>query len=73
MPQEYLLAIKKKKKSEQPIPPTFLQYLQGSTDHQSHQGDKKSERWSTQVVKVNMEGGAIDEEYLYNASGGRSL
>ena len=72
MPEEYLLAIKKKK-SEQPIPPTLLQYLQGSTDHQSRQGDEQSERWSTQVAKVNMEGGAIDEEYLYNASGGRSL
>ena len=72
MPEEYLLAIKKKK-SEQPIPPTFLQYLRGSTDHQSRQGDEQSERWSTQVAKVNMEGGAIDEEYLYNASGGRSL
>ena len=72
MPEEYLLAIKKKK-SEQPIPPTFLQYLRGSTDHQSRQGDKQFERWSTQVAKVNMEGGAIDEEYLYNASGGRSL
>ena len=72
MPEEYLLAIKKKK-SEQPIPPTFLQYLRGSTDHQSRQGDEQFERWSTQVAKVNMEGGAIDEEYLYNASGGRSL
>ena len=72
MPEEYLLAIKKKK-SEQPIPPTFLQYLRGSTDHQSRQGDEQSERWSTQVVKVNMEGGVIEEEYLYNASGGRSL
>ena len=45
MPKEYLLAIKKKKKkSEQPILPTFLQYLQGSTDHQSRQGDEQSER-----------------------------
>ena len=36
-----LLAIKKKKrkKSEQPISPTLLQYLRGSTDHQSRQGD----------------------------------
>ena len=72
MPEEYLLAIKKKK-SEQPIPPTFLQYLRGSTDHQSRQGDEQSKRRSTQVAKVNMEGGAIDEEYLYNASSGRSL
>ena len=44
MLEEYLLAIKKKKKSEQPIPPTFLKYLRGSTDHQSHQGDEQSER-----------------------------
>ena len=43
MPEEYLLAIKKKKKkSEQPIPPTLLQYLRGSTDHQSCQGDEQS-------------------------------
>ena len=44
MLEEYLLVIKKKKKSEQPIPPTLLQYLQGSTDHQSRQGDEQSER-----------------------------
>ena len=45
MPEEYLLAIKKKKKkSEQPIPPTLLQYLLGSTDHQSRQGDEQSKR-----------------------------
>ena len=42
MPEEYLLAIKKKKKSEQPIPPTLLQYLRGSTDHQSCQCDEQS-------------------------------
>ena len=43
MLEEYLLAIKKKKKkSEQPIPPTLLQYLRGSTDHQSCQGDEQS-------------------------------
>ena len=38
------LRLKKKKKSEQPILPTFLQYLQGSTDHQSRQGAEQSER-----------------------------
>ena len=44
MPEEYLLAIEKKKKSKQPILPTLLQYLRGSTDHQSRQGDEQSER-----------------------------
>ena len=43
MLEEYLLVIKKKK-SEQPIPPTLLQYLRGSTDHQSRQGDEQYER-----------------------------
>ena len=72
MLEEYLLYLRLKK-SEQPILPTLLQYLRGSTDHQSRQGDEHSERLSTQVAKANMEGGAIDEEYLYNALGGRSL
>ena len=56
MPEEYLLYLRLKKKGK-PIPPTLLQYLWGSTDHQSRQGDKQSERWSTQVAKANMEGG----------------
>ena len=75
IPEEYLLylRLKKKKKSKQPIPPTLLQYLWGSADHPSRQGDEQSKRWSTQVAKANMERGAIEEEYVYNASGGRSL
>ena len=44
MPEEYLLYLRLKKKSEQPIPPTLLQYLRGSTNHQSRQGDEQSER-----------------------------